>query len=628
MKKEKGFTLINLIIIIVAVSIAAAIAVELLTVSEQERMKALTLNRMKDVMKAVYGDTELIPQNDFGYVADIGELPNSLNDLINDTGNPNWNGPYLTTDISGSDAGNLLKDGYGNPFVYDKENGTIGTAEGSPVDVQQKFQYSPKELTNGSLRGTVTDRVGHPPKSTDLENVYISLIYTVDKTVVATVEPQGPGKRKGWQPFWWKWDIASNQGYNWIWKIQSRTWWGGKKSKWWHEGLIPWWEEDGDYQPQLGNWSNWYQTTSDSDWWNNLIKNRPEQKKWAFWWWWRHWGRHRPNPPQDTETLGRFLTIHPDADGTYSFENVPVGNYTVEASHDLLGVSIEKPIAIQPAKENTVNFKFNPIFPDYPGYGEDMGASEMGGLRVSYHDLIINGYSDDDIRLANGRTQEMGAIIIDKIKVSWSDATITEKINKIAIDGQNKWTGGWGWSSGEKSGTIIDIANYKIQPQESGKVLELFFNNNLNPKTLELVFILDDGSELIIPPVLVGGEEQLQESALLDVTYSDLILNGKTDGDVRLGNSGKTKYITIDKIEVSWTNANATQRIKKIEINGETKWSSFFGQTSGSNLDIENVIISPNTSGLVLGLEFNKNLTNKSLTLTFHMSDGSSKTVQ
>jgi type II secretory pathway pseudopilin PulG len=628
MKKEKGFTLINLIIIIVAVSIAAAIAVELLTVSEQERMKALTLNRMKDVMKAVYGDTELIPQNDFGYVADIGELPNSLNDLINDTGNPNWNGPYLTTDISGSDAGNLLKDGYGNPFVYDKENGTIGTAEGSPVDVQQKFQYSPKELTNGSLRGTVTDRVGHPPKSTDLENVYISLIYTVDKTVAAAVEPQGPGERKGWQPFWWKWDIASNQGYNWIWKIQSRTWWGGKKSIWWHEGLIPWWEEDGDYQPQLRRWSNWYQTTSDSDWWNDLIINHPEQKKWAFWWWWRHWGRHRPNPPQDTETLGRFLTIHPNADGTYSFENVPVGNYTVEASHDLLGVSIEKPIAIQPAKENTVNFKFNPIFPDYPGYGEDMGASEMGGLRVSYHDLIINGYSDDDIRLANGRTQEMGAITIDKIKVSWSDATITEKINKITIDGQNKWTGGWGWSSGEKSGTIIDIANYKIQPQESGKVLELFFNNNLNPKTLELVFILDDGSELIIPPVLGGGEEQIEESALLDVTYSDLILNGKTDGDVRLGNSGKTRNITIDKIEVSWTNANATQRIKKVEINGVTKWSSFFGQTSGSNLDIENVIISPNTSGLVLGLEFNKNLTNKSLTLIFHMSDGSSKTVQ
>ena len=92
---QKGFTLLALVIIIIAASLVTAVSMELISVSEEGRMRELTMERIKKIQTAIYGNADIYPQTDFGYVADIGALPSTLGDLINDTDDPNWNGPYL-----------------------------------------------------------------------------------------------------------------------------------------------------------------------------------------------------------------------------------------------------------------------------------------------------------------------------------------------------------------------------------------------------------------------------------------------------------------------------------------------------------------------------------------------------
>ncbi len=635
MRSEKGFTLLNLVIVIVVMSVAAAVAIELLSVSEAERMRMLTIERMQEVAEAIYGDTDKIPQTDFGYVADIGALPNTLDDLINDTGDPNWNGPYLVSDFDDTNPADLVEDANGSEFEYDPITGIISTAEGSPIDIVQDPVFTPDEILNSSLWGKITD-IGdqdgniHIPLQSDLENIYISLIYVTNDNVTGVVEEEKKKHRKKGRKhtFWKKWDIKKDDKYKWNWKEHSKSWWGGKDGHWWNEEKKPWWTKDKEYKSLSKGWKKWYQTNSDHNWWQNLISEYPEQKKWAFWWWWRHRGRHRPDPTVDTEAAGRFITIHPDADGTYRFSDIPIGNYTVEASHDLLGIALEKPVAILPNIPNRADFRFNLIFPGYPGYGEDTGGEDESGLRVNYHDLIINGYSDNDIRLANGKTEEEGEIKIDKIKVSWSNPDSKDKINKIEIDDKQRWSSGWGWGGGEKSGSIINISDYKIKPQESGKVLELFFNKNLNPKELQLVFILKDGSEVIVPPDYGGGENPVEEATLLSIDYPDLAINGNFDQDINIGNSSETANITLDKIKLSWSNSRSSQRVEKVKINDEIKWQSFSGEKSGNILNLNDIIIPPSTDGITVRFEFNRNISNSNMSLEFTMGDNTVKTIQ
>ncbi|MFC1557868.1 hypothetical protein ACFL40_00790 [candidate division KSB1 bacterium] len=631
MKNQKGFTLLALVIIVVAASLVAAVSMELISVSEEDRMRELTLQRVKEIQKAIYGDPDIYPQTDFGYVADIGALPTSLDDLINDTGDPNWNGPYLTTDFSDANPADQLDDASGTDFVYDPDAGTIGTADGSPIDIPpQHFQFDPEELTNATLCGTVRDIDGNIPEASDLENIYITLVYTINiDPEEEEEEPDAPRRR--WRPFWWMWDTAEDHNYKWKWKPHSRRWWGGRHGGWWNEGMDPWWEQDRDYEPQIGVWKNWWQSSSDRSWWSDMTQYYPHQKKWGFWWWWRHKCKDRNNPPPDTETYGRFVTIHPNADGTFCFNDIAIGSYTVEATHDLLGVTQEKPVAILPAVDNTVSFRFPAVMPGYPGYGEEVGDTEASALRTNYTDLIIDGDTDESVRLANGRAEGQDPVTIDQIKVSWSDAGMFEKIQKIRIDGHQVWSKSF-WGSGRPSGSIIDIQNYSIDPLESNKILKLYFKNNYYPKELELVFLMIDDSEKLVPEESAGGGDDppptLEEADLLEVTYSDLTINGFNDDDISIGDTSSTEDITLDKIQLSWSNASHSQKIRKVKINGSQKWYRFLGRQSGYMLDIQDVLIPASTGNFVVRFEFNKNLQNKDMNVRFIMSDNSEKIVQ
>ncbi len=532
MKNEKGFTIIYLVVIIIIVSIAAAVTVNLISVSEKVRMREVTLNRIEEILDAIYGNTDVMPQTDFGYVADIGDLPGSLEDLIIDTGDPNWNGPYLSTDFDFADPEDLIKDAYGNPFEYDKVAGTISTAESSPINIIKKFEFEPYALTNSHLWGTIRDRDDNIPIQSDLENIVIKLTYTVD-FIIEKEEPSDQGAGNG-----------------------------------------------------------------------NPFKQRP---------------------PEDTTTYGRVYTINPNSNGTYRFSDVAVGNYIVQASHDLLGIILEKPVIIQPDWNNKADFRFNPIFPGYPGYGDNAGA---GKLVVSYYELIIDGASDDDIRLANADT--LDSITIDKMQVNWTNPSIFERFQKAVIDNNivyDKSKGlGSGKTAGEISGAIVDIIDFTIQPLESGKLLELFWNMDISPKELSLKFILSDLTEIIVPPDIGGGGDVEDESSFLVVNYSELVINGSFFEGISISNLHSTKNIILDKIELSWSGAKGNERINNVKINDKSVWIG--NSTSGTILDITDEIIPPSTYGLVVRFEFSGTINNKNINnIIFYMGDTSIKTI-
>jgi Tfp pilus assembly protein PilV len=94
--------------------------------------------------------------------------------------------------------------------------------------------------------------------------------------------------------------------------------------------------------------------------------------------------------------------------------------------------------------------------------------------------------------------------------------------------------------------------------------------------------------------------------------------------DINLSNSGLV-LITIDTIKTSWSGAPGGTKIEKILINGLTVWTG--SDTSARTQDITNAPLLPSAPSVPLVLDFAKNMTGTSLTLTFTMLDGSQKTV-
>mgnify|MGYP005851270603 FL=1 len=120
----KGFTLMELLIILILVGIIAAVAIpKFVDLGRQSRINT-TNKEMQDLKVAILGNPDAISP---GYWGDVGALPGSLNDLLTKPGGVSdfnkytgrgWNGPYIERD--------LLKDAWGTDFAYSTPDGTSG----------------------------------------------------------------------------------------------------------------------------------------------------------------------------------------------------------------------------------------------------------------------------------------------------------------------------------------------------------------------------------------------------------------------------------------------------------------------------------------------------------------------
>lgn len=135
--QSRGFTLIELVIVIVVLGIIAAVAIPRFgDLSENSKVKA-TQAEMAVLKRAIIGGGKVVAGGryiDVGYYGDVGALPSSLTDLAikpaavavyNQFTRRGWNGPYVDTA-----GGEYLTDSWGAPYVLDQVSRTLKSVGG------------------------------------------------------------------------------------------------------------------------------------------------------------------------------------------------------------------------------------------------------------------------------------------------------------------------------------------------------------------------------------------------------------------------------------------------------------------------------------------------------------------
>lgn len=177
---NKGFTLIELIMVIILIGIVAATAVSIIgNIINQQRFDE-TIKEMNELKMAMLGNPDLVQggtRTSFGYVGDIGALPSSLNNLVSQGGLPSWTktSTYDSSvadlgtgagwlvpsyiDAKRDDSGNFLAlyDGWGNAYSYNNATARVTSTGGGSGNITIPETSQATVLTGGvtgQVRGT------------------------------------------------------------------------------------------------------------------------------------------------------------------------------------------------------------------------------------------------------------------------------------------------------------------------------------------------------------------------------------------------------------------------------------------------------------------------------------------
>lgn len=118
---KKGFTLLEIIVVLTITAILLAAMVPMGFQYLESRREQATREEIREIYNAIFGNPA---KGDFGYIGDVGAFPSSLDDLVAKPGGVSsfafhtnsvgygWRGPYLD-----KDTGELI-DGWGNAYDY------------------------------------------------------------------------------------------------------------------------------------------------------------------------------------------------------------------------------------------------------------------------------------------------------------------------------------------------------------------------------------------------------------------------------------------------------------------------------------------------------------------------------
>ena len=155
LRNNKGFTLFQLVMVLIGLGMAAAVAVRFMFYSTEASRKQRTIDKMKRIVYAIHGNPEMVPQTNFGYVGDMAELPGDLTDLVERVGGGDWNGPYFDIGFDENED-DVLYDAWGQAFTYNSSSGYI-LSTGGGATLRQDFYITPYKLLNNSISGKVVD---------------------------------------------------------------------------------------------------------------------------------------------------------------------------------------------------------------------------------------------------------------------------------------------------------------------------------------------------------------------------------------------------------------------------------------------------------------------------------------
>ncbi len=123
--RQDGFTLIELVMIIVILGILAAVAVPKFTGITDSSKANASRGELSALKRAIVGNPSVVVGGEYvdrGFEGDVGFVPSRLVDLVvkpdsvaayNRLTRLGWNGPYVD-----SSGGSYLTDAWGNAYVY------------------------------------------------------------------------------------------------------------------------------------------------------------------------------------------------------------------------------------------------------------------------------------------------------------------------------------------------------------------------------------------------------------------------------------------------------------------------------------------------------------------------------
>ncbi|MBI5265600.1 MAG: prepilin-type N-terminal cleavage/methylation domain-containing protein [candidate division Zixibacteria bacterium] len=170
--RQKGFSLIELLIMVVVLGIMAAIALQSMSSAVEDSRRIQTERKMESLSRAIVGNPGIMQdgiRSDFGYVGDVGTFPPNLGALYTNPGIPTWHGPYAHLDHT-EDTISFRNDAWGHPFTL---SGVTLTATGHGTTMTKKMADAAGDYLFNLVPGSIRDRNDSTPGTLWMDSVRI-----------------------------------------------------------------------------------------------------------------------------------------------------------------------------------------------------------------------------------------------------------------------------------------------------------------------------------------------------------------------------------------------------------------------------------------------------------------------
>jgi prepilin-type N-terminal cleavage/methylation domain-containing protein len=178
MKGRQGFTLMELLVVLLIIGILSTVALRTIDATRDRGLFDQTTKEMNQLAQALVGNPDLTYDGrrvDFGYYGDMEELPTDLKPLVQNPGDPAWKGPYLRMTAAIEDSG-YLYDGWGVRYVLNPSPGTI-TSNNGKYQMTVRIVDSITQLWKNAIVGTITDIDGAAPGDSTVTDLKVRFYY-------------------------------------------------------------------------------------------------------------------------------------------------------------------------------------------------------------------------------------------------------------------------------------------------------------------------------------------------------------------------------------------------------------------------------------------------------------------
>jgi len=172
--RQGGYTMIELVMVIIVIGILAAVATMKLTASLETAKFEATRAEMEQLAFAIVGNAAIHAsgaRDDFGYVGDVGAMPPNLDALATNPGYSTWNGPYISQNDDNDD---FKKDAWNAEYIFFD---TLLRSIGSGSDIDLVFASSTSALFENTISGHLVDAGGIPPGAGHAGSLTVQLLY-------------------------------------------------------------------------------------------------------------------------------------------------------------------------------------------------------------------------------------------------------------------------------------------------------------------------------------------------------------------------------------------------------------------------------------------------------------------